>query len=151
MKTLADVQAEYDVVDGVIRSPGKFEGEAWFAPIVYEWSLDGGGELLYVSDVESAGVEYFPIEDVERDMFELDSEHIGIVLEWTDLGFVSVSAVTAIELENIRSRLEAVTECDGQHAECDCESANEHRYNCSMASEGESTQWDCETCLNDLE
>lgn len=105
MKTLADVKAEYDVDPawGVIRSPGKFEAESWYAPIVHEWSMDGGGELLWEND--GSGGEFFEVSDVERDMFELDSDIIGIVLEWSDQGFISVSPVNQATYDRLLTNI----------------------------------------------
>ncbi len=42
--TRAEIMSEYRVVDGVIRSPGKFEGEPVWAPHAWELALDGAGD-----------------------------------------------------------------------------------------------------------
>lgn len=39
-----DVTDDYDVKDGRITSPGKFEGEAIYAPYFYNEYLNGGAE-----------------------------------------------------------------------------------------------------------
>lgn len=39
-----DVLNSFTVIDGSIRSPGKFEGEAIYMPYLFDMSLDGGCE-----------------------------------------------------------------------------------------------------------
>ena len=49
--TRDEVLATYDVVDGRIVSPGKFEGELYFVPAFWADALDGGSdETLYDGD-----------------------------------------------------------------------------------------------------
>lgn len=59
--TRAEIEQAYKVENGVIRSPGKFEGEAVYVPYFWDVYLDGGadeddGEVLvfYVSDEDRA-------------------------------------------------------------------------------------------------
>ena len=47
----AEIESEYRVVDGLIRNPGKFEGEAVYVP--YYWDLVMEGEGEEVMEVES--------------------------------------------------------------------------------------------------
>ena len=62
--TRKQIEAEYQVVDGVIRSPGKFENEQVYAPYFYDAYLDGGadeddGENLYFT-VTNEDIKEFP-------------------------------------------------------------------------------------------
>lgn len=42
MLTRKDIQEQYDVdPNGVIRTPGKFEGEMLYAPYFYAWLIEG--------------------------------------------------------------------------------------------------------------
>lgn len=39
--TRADIERDYEVRDGIIRSPGQFEGEAVYVPYFWEAYLNG--------------------------------------------------------------------------------------------------------------
>lgn len=89
MKTRADVEAEGYQIDarGMVTSLGKFQGEAWWAPIVYGWMMDGDGEELDgLMDDESALL--FTLTDEDRAAFDLPEPVTGILLEETSDGFV---------------------------------------------------------------
>ena len=40
----ADIERDYNVVDGRIRSPGKFEGERVYVPYYYDAFLNGNAD-----------------------------------------------------------------------------------------------------------
>jgi len=42
--TRAEILAQYEIKDGIIVSPGKFEGEPLYAPYFYSIWLDGGAD-----------------------------------------------------------------------------------------------------------
>lgn len=60
----ARIEEEYDIVDGRIRSPGKFEGELVYVPYYWEYGLEGGsdgdanGEFLF--NIDGDDVEVWP-------------------------------------------------------------------------------------------
>lgn len=46
--TREEIKNKYNVDDnGIIRSPGKFEGEMVYAPFYHELILNGAGEKIY--------------------------------------------------------------------------------------------------------
>lgn len=77
-----DVLDQYEVEDGVIRSPGKFEGEAVFVPYLWEVYLNGGateddGEIITID-----------IDDDDRQMFPELLTVVRAYLEESSTGFV---------------------------------------------------------------
>jgi hypothetical protein len=91
----------YELDGDTIVSPGKFEGEAWFAPIVYEWMLDGDGELVSAEYDEShdefPSYWIFSVTDTDRREFGLDESIVWITLTESDQGFVYVKSWTSEE------------------------------------------------------
>lgn len=60
----------YEVRDGIIRSPGKFEGEPVYALHFYDAMLNGGGDItVYDGDIPC---ELFTISDEDRKLFPDD-------------------------------------------------------------------------------
>ena len=57
--TRKEIEAEYRVVGGIIRSPGKFESEPVFSPYFYEISMDGCREEGIIG-IESEDILEFP-------------------------------------------------------------------------------------------
>lgn len=77
-----DVLDQYEVEDGVIRSPGKFEGEAIFVPYLWEVYLNGGateddGEIITID-----------IDDDDRQVFPELNTVVRAYLEQSSTGFV---------------------------------------------------------------
>ena len=77
----ARIEAEYDVVDGLIRNPGKFELEAAWVPYYWGLFLEGEGEDLtdvFDEDGESSGpcIVRFTVDADEEEAFAdlLDGE-----------------------------------------------------------------------------
>ena len=113
MKTRAEVEAEgFELSEhGTIRTPGRFEGEAWWILNVEEWSLDGDGEDLSGFD-EDGGGEYAAIFDVsdpiEREALSwgLDPSTVAILYTVSEQGFRSVQEYNASKLAYLRLHLE---------------------------------------------
>ena len=76
---------DYEIKDGVIVSPGKFEGEAWFVPELWDLVLQGfADEYELENDVATL---FLTAEDHER--FGLPSTADQAWLFEDDNGFVS--------------------------------------------------------------
>lgn len=67
--TREEIEGQYRVESGIIRSPGKFEGTPVWAPFYWDLSLEGCADdeecdehdtLVEVFDVDSSDVEMFP-------------------------------------------------------------------------------------------
>jgi hypothetical protein len=80
--TRKDIEAEYDVLDGTINSPGKFEGEATYVPYFWDAYLNGG------ADEDDSDVLTFNVDDSDIAEFpELTGRKTVRILQ-TDDGFV---------------------------------------------------------------
>jgi len=64
-----NIREKYDVVDGIIRNPGRFEGECEWVPYYWELALNGEGED--VSDVSGFAAR-FTVDYEESDAFGLE-------------------------------------------------------------------------------
>lgn len=88
------IEQEYQVENGVIRSLGKFEGEFVYAPYFYEFA-DEGEILSYMEDGSGEFVSLITIQDEDRKEFpEIAKDSHFIVLRETEQGFVAVKEVT---------------------------------------------------------
>ena len=73
---IQSIRAEYDVQDGIIRNPGKFECECEWVPYYWELVMNGEGEDL--SDYDESGeivggiVSRFVVDSEEADAFGLE-------------------------------------------------------------------------------
>ena len=71
-----NIREEYDVVDGIIRDPGKFECEPEWVPYYWDLVMNGEGEDVaeYTDDGEIAGeIAYrFTVDSDEADAFGLE-------------------------------------------------------------------------------
>ena len=91
MITKEEIIAQFDIKDGIIQNPGKFECEPIHTVYYYELMMDGDGDDIYADGVatEDAEPEYtqFVVDADESDMFGL---RIGSeVRVWVDSqGFV---------------------------------------------------------------
>ena len=107
METRKDVEAEYTVDEwGTIRSPGKFEGESWIAPIVYEWVMDGGDERVYPDcecgedDLcECPSTSIFVLAPEDHKALDLKSDTYALTLDESEQGFVYIGELTRAEYE----------------------------------------------------
>ena len=68
---LAKVHEEYTVVDGVIRNPGKFEGECVWVPYYWDLALNGEGEDELDENEEIATTK-FVVDSEEAEAFGLE-------------------------------------------------------------------------------
>ena len=63
----ANILKDYDVKNGVIMSPGKFEGESAYVPYFWDVALDGFADEDYT---DSTGAVYaFDISDEDKKFF----------------------------------------------------------------------------------
>ena len=67
---LAKAHAKHTVVDGIIRSHGKFEGECVWVPYYWDLALDGEGEDEVGDDGEIMATR-FTVDSEEADAFGL--------------------------------------------------------------------------------
>lgn len=80
--TRTEIQANYKIRNGIIMSPGKFEGEPIYAPYFWDLVMDGGAE----TDGDFAA--FHILTDDRNEFPEIGSETITIRV-WTDgNGFV---------------------------------------------------------------
>jgi len=88
-KTITDLQKEFQVKNGIIQNPGKFEGEPLSTPFYYDLMLNGEGEFI---DIELSDRVQFP--NIPED------KQIAFVTE-TDQGFAKIEFLDAEEQEEI--------------------------------------------------
>ena len=73
---LKDIREEHDIQGGIIRNPGRFEGECEWVPYYWELVLNGEGDDL--SDYDESGeivggiVSRFVVDSEEADAFGLE-------------------------------------------------------------------------------
>lgn len=80
MLTRQEIETIFKVEKGIIKSPGKFEGEMLYVP--YFWELDGEGEML------EGGAVLFETTNEDLQQFpELEGQET-VVLFQRDDGFV---------------------------------------------------------------
>ncbi len=93
METMQDViSAGWTIKHGVIQDAGKFQAEAWYAPIVYDWYLNGDrGE-----DIGDEGFEAnaYVMDDATRVQFGLSGDVYALLLSESGQGFVYVTELT---------------------------------------------------------
>ena len=76
----------YDVRDGIIRSPGKFEGEPEYAPYLWDLVLQG------FADEDDGSVAVFLVSDEDRKRFPGLKGISKVTLRETADGFVQTHA-----------------------------------------------------------
>ncbi len=107
--TRDEILESYTVVDGVIRSLGKFEGEPEYAPYFYEATLDGTSDILDWPD--DGRTDIVEVSDKERAMWPtLESWAVAVAIEESDQGFVSVTSLTQREVDQLTARNEKAWE-----------------------------------------
>ena len=84
------IREEYDVVDGLIRNPGKFECECEWVPYYWELVMNGEGE-----DLDDGIVTRFVVDSEEADAFGLEC---GVTVEvfQDPQGFVIGTVMTKV-------------------------------------------------------
>lgn len=92
---------EYKVEQGIIRSPGKFEGEPEWVPGFWERVLDGADdEILFDEDPVSV----FILDDADRRTIGAAAEGSVALLLWEDTsGFVRSRLVSQTKLDGLRA------------------------------------------------
>jgi hypothetical protein len=81
---------------GLIKSPGKFEGELVFSPYFYEQSLDGSAEeLAYMTDGVGEYVCLVSVNQDDRKLFpELSDDTAFVAVCESAQGFVNCQELT---------------------------------------------------------
>ena len=73
---IRNIREEYDVKDGIIQNPGKFECEPEWVPYYWELALDGEGEDVSEYDDEGELIDgsatRFTVDHEESDAFGLE-------------------------------------------------------------------------------
>ena len=82
---------EYMTSNGVITSPGKFEGEPRFAPYFWGIILDG-----LVQRDETADIDVVIVDDEARALFPELRTVTQVALEEDEFGFVYVTDITRV-------------------------------------------------------
>jgi hypothetical protein len=87
-----DILCDYTVRNGVIQSPGKFEGEPMHVPYFYDGMLEGWGDT-------NGPATLIPIDDDERRAFPetLSPEDVAIVLWQDDNGFCNSRVFQSVD------------------------------------------------------
>jgi hypothetical protein len=89
MPTREEIESEYNVVDGIIRSPGKFEGEPVYIVDFWHALVDGCGEEME----DETGVVSFELADEDYTKWpELDGYTHVRIREDSD-GFAGLTLV----------------------------------------------------------
>lgn len=105
MTTKAELEREYNTANGIIKSPGKFEGEPIWAPYFWDKGLNGWADVDVGDGESEPAVWGFIIRDEDRsefpDGFKLDTYAVSL---WeTDNGFVYTSQLTRAEYERLEA------------------------------------------------
>ena len=80
--TLDYIREYYTIVNGIIRTPGSFEGEPEWTPLVHEMYLNG-----FVDGNTEDGC-YVEIDDMLRTKWELSDDTVAVVLHFSEYGFI---------------------------------------------------------------
>ena len=97
--TMADVanpagKYGYKLRDGVITSPGRYEGEPWYVVVLAEEWEGRGDETVYDGDVP---LDIWTVTPEMRRAFELDPDCAYLALSYTNEGFAQVDHLTEHE------------------------------------------------------
>jgi hypothetical protein len=92
--------SEWRIVDGIIRDPGKFEGEPRWAPHFYERGGDGFADLDLVDD-EHAPLWGFLVTEEDVALFPELAGVYAVSLEESDQGFVYSATLTQKRYEEL--------------------------------------------------
>lgn len=83
MLTRADIMEQYKVENGIIRSPGKFEGEPVYVPCFWDIALEMGSDEMGENDEDV----FYPTDEDRKHWPELGGVRVLILWESSD-GFV---------------------------------------------------------------
>jgi hypothetical protein len=76
------IESEYHVENGIIKSPGKFEGEPIYAPHFYEIYLNG------CADEDDGNVLTFEVNDEDRCAFPELIDVSKVIMSESEQGFI---------------------------------------------------------------
>jgi hypothetical protein len=109
MTTREDVAKEYDLdAHGCVKNPGRFEGEHYSTVLAYDIVMDGAqDDTLYWPD--DTCVDVIALDDTLRELWDCRPSEKYMLLEQTDIGFVTGRAVDQVELDRI------TTECEKEN------------------------------------
>ena len=85
--TRQNVFSDYVVINGVIKSPGKFEGQPLYAPYFWDLMLEGGG-FTYENEEEGVVETEFVVEQGDLDEFPELKDYDRVYIWDDDQGFV---------------------------------------------------------------
>lgn len=104
-----EILEQYEVNDGgEIESPGKFEGEAVYAPHFWDMVLSGFGETVYDGDTP---ISFFEVTDEDRAQFpEISPETCFVSILEDTQGFVCCTELTEDEYKEAVDVLEDAAE-----------------------------------------
>ena len=71
MEAAARIREEYDIVNGIIQNPGKFECECEWVPYYWELAMDGEGEDYFAEDCDTLEYTKFIVDAEEEAAFGL--------------------------------------------------------------------------------
>lgn len=85
--TRQEIEENYEIVNGIIRSPGKFEGEALYIPYFWDCFLNG------FADEDDSHI-VFEVTDEDRSLFpEIPTNQKAITIFEREDGFVCEAGV----------------------------------------------------------
>jgi len=84
IERLAEIESQFNIKHGIIKSPGKFEGETVATVYFYEASLDGDGETIAINQDE-------------RDFLGIPDQYKYVKVIESNDGFVSLDYLTKEE------------------------------------------------------
>lgn len=92
--TRAEIHRLYHVDShGIIRSPGRFEGEPWWIVEVNEWTLDGDGEILQEMETDGIFSVLLDVTAEDRELFGLNADTCLLRFTQDHNGFCYVQEV----------------------------------------------------------
>lgn len=103
MSTRAELEREYATKDGIIRNPGKFEGEPLWVPYFWVQGLDGCANLDVDGEDGSPPIWAFQVTDEDRTQFPELAKVYAVALEESDHGFVFSWTLTEAEYAKLEN------------------------------------------------
>jgi len=100
-REIDEMALEYRVDEnGLIRTPGSFEGEHKDILYWHAMSMDGMGESLD-NYSDGSGSEAHPVDAVKREALLLEEDACWAVLSWSSNGFYSLRYITDSEYADL--------------------------------------------------
>lgn len=101
-----EIEDEYTLDEyGIVKDMGKFQGEPWTTVVIYDWMMDGGGEIWSANEDSEEYDTLFELDSEDRALLELENVTGTItraLLSISDAGFVSVTFLTDAEWEEVQ-------------------------------------------------